>query len=555
MRSICIFVSLVLGAFGCRAYAGTIDTWTGATGNFGDGTQWQNGGPSAWTSGGDVILSGPDDYATVEGAYDLTGDPKVYLKLKGDATVAVIDGADLSVYRIYLGDQGIGHILQTGGALAVTADCYAGSGPGSTGNYTISGGSLWMDKYKAGGSNSGSGGTEATLTVIGDDAVISMRRLYVGAESATIYGKCTLEFRIAETGVSPMEVTGEFHLDEAGALSTANLVVTTEAVLGAEDIVLINLTDSGAIDGGTFDTLNGGSAAEGTQISLGGNLYELTYAYDVGGAGHYNDVALVFVEGGTSPGGAHTPDPQDDAVVDGTLALLGWVNPDPNVPGTPVTCTVFFGTAPDRQQMDHVTLGADISEVSINTANFPMYGNLVNQTHYYWAVDAADPSTQPDPIPGDIWSFFVYDNIAPAADAGPDQVVWLGMSGTPAREAVILDGATSDDGSYTVLWTQVANGAPAVSVSPADVDDTSVTITERGTYELMLTADDGVRQTSDTVQIIVGEDSCDASHMSTGLPYDAEDMNRDCVVDLADFALLFAEDWLVCTDTLTHCGN
>ena len=40
MRSICIFVSLVLGAFGCRAYAGTIDTWTGATGNFGDGTQF-----------------------------------------------------------------------------------------------------------------------------------------------------------------------------------------------------------------------------------------------------------------------------------------------------------------------------------------------------------------------------------------------------------------------------------------------------------------------------------------------------------------------------------
>ena len=49
--------------------------------------------------------------------------------------------------------------------------------------------------------------------------------------------------------------------------------------------------------------------------------------------------------------------------------------------------------------------------------------------------------------------------------------------------------------------------------------------------------------------------ACDASHLSTGAAYDAADVNRDCIVDIADFAALIAENWLTCSDTLTHCGR
>jgi len=43
-----------------------------------------------------------------------------------------------------------------------------------------------------------------------------------------------------------------------------------------------------------------------------------------------------------------------------------------------------------------------------------------------------------------------------------------------------------------------------VTVSPNNINDTTVTITQRGTYAFKLTADDGVAQSFDTVQIIVG---------------------------------------------------
>ncbi|MDD5010789.1 MAG: hypothetical protein PHQ00_01565, partial [Phycisphaerae bacterium] len=244
--------------------------------------------------------------------------------------------------------------------------------------------------------------------------------------------------------------------------------------------------------------------------------------------------------------------PPNGVTVDTSLALLDWTNPSPQVQGNPVYCDVYLGTEPNRLNMDKITLGDNISQVAVNTTYFPTYGNLQNETRYYWVVDVHDGN---DLRSGPMWNFFAYRNDAPVVDAGPDQVIWLGMSGTQGQETAALDGETSDDGDYTVLWTQMSNGAPTVSITPNNIDDTSVTITARGTYEFMLTADDGYMQTSDTVQIVVGSTSCDASHMSTGAEYDAEDQNQDCVVDMADLAVLIANDWLLCTDWLTNCGN
>jgi hypothetical protein len=151
------------------------------------------------------------------------------------------------------------------------------------------------------------------------------------------------------------------------------------------------------------------------------------------------------------------------------------------------------------------------------------------------------------------WLKTTYENPSPlSVNAGADQTTWLGHSGTSGQEIVYLDGTTSDDRPYTVLWTQVANGAAAVTISPNNVDDTNVTITQRGMYEFKLTAEDDSGQVFDTVKVAVGTNACDASHLSTGEAYAAGDFNQDCMVNMQDVAL-FAIKWLKCTNTLTGC--
>jgi len=546
----------------CSAYAGTLDVWNGPTGSFWDGAKWKNGGPAVWTStssSDELKVTTEDSVCTV----DQTGSWVYKLSVASGpdgATLEVASGS-LGMGEVRVGASGatsvgaIGYVSHTSGTFGVKDLILgrAGSTPVGKGYYTISGGSLTYTSGATGrlyvGAGSGGAYTEGTLTIIGNAASIQMKELYVGSDG-TNNGKGTLVYQVGAGGVSAIEVSDGAYLDAGGASSIANLEVSTMAAsLAQADIVLVHLTGGNALSG-TFDAMNGGSATEGTQITLAGNVYSLTYQYVAEGS-TANDIALVF-EGGTGEQTAHSPLPTNGATVDTTLGLLDWVNPNPEVPGNPVYCDVYLGTEPNRLSMDMTTLGNDVSQVEITSGNFPTFGVLQNETQYYWAVDVHDGSNV---RPGPMWSFTASHVEAPTADAGPDQVAWLGMSGTPGQEVVYLDGTTSDDGPYTVLWTQVSNGAPAVAIIPDNTDDTSVTITTRGTYEFMLTADDGVMQTSDRAQVIVGADSCDASHMSTGAAYDTADQNHDCVVDIADFAALIVSHWLECTDTLTNCGD
>jgi len=251
-----------------------------------------------------------------------------------------------------------------------------------------------------------------------------------------------------------------------------------------------------------------------------------------------------------APYGADKPYPCPGQVVPSTLAGLSWANPDVNDINPQICPTVYLGTEPNRLKMDSVLLPVNAESVLINTANFPRFGSLVNKQTYYWIVDCRNEKTG-KVIPGLVWSFYVNNNEAPVVEAGNPQVLW----GLP--KAVALDGSVTDDGlpssSYTVLWTQVDNGAPAAVISPADAEDTTVTITQRGDYLFKLTADDGEAQGSDTVRVVVGETPCDASHLSSGAAYAPGDVNKDCIVNLEDFALLIAPNWMDCTDELTLC--
>lgn len=565
MRKLYILWALMLCMLAGGTLAGTIDVWIGPAGSFTDGSKWQNGGPVTWTStstGDELKITGNGTVCTADTAgnwiYRLT-----VASGPAGSTLEIVNGGSLGMGEIRVGAAGatsagsVGYVSHTGGTFSVKdliLGHWSSGKPTAQAYYTISGGTLTYNAGATGrlyvGAGNNGGYTEGTFTIVGNAAMIVMDSLYVGSENGTNYGKGILVYQIGAAGVSPITIDDAVYLDTAGASSVANLEVSTTAPsLPGADIILVNVTSGNALTG-MFDAMNGGSAAEGTEIILAGNTYSLTYQY-AAQAGTNNDIALVF-EGGAANPAAHTPVPADGASVDTTLGLLDWINPDPNIPGNPVYCDVYLGTEPNRLIMDKKTLGNDISQVDMNTTNFPTYGNLQNQIQYYWAVDVHDAG---DLLAGEMWSFLVDHNESPVVNAGDDQVTWLGYSGTPGQEIVYLDGTTSDDGAYTVLWVQAANGAPAVTISPNNVDDTSVTITARGTYEFILMADDGIRQTSDTVVIIVGSTSCDASHMSTGEAYDAMDQNEDCIVDLADFMVLIAGDWLECTDSLTNCGN
>ena len=241
---------------------------------------------------------------------------------------------------------------------------------------------------------------------------------------------------------------------------------------------------------------------------------------------------------------------------------MTWENADPNDGESSLTPTVYLGTTDVKAEMDSITLAPNARGVLLNSSNFSNFGNLQNLTDYYWIVDCYDNSPGQEGMKyGDTWHFRVNNNDAPVVDAGPDQTVWLGMSGTAGQETVDLDATVTDDGlpnppaAFTLKWTQVLNDAPIVGIDPNTVEDTSITLTERGDYEFMLTANDGSLENSDTVRIVVGDTSCDASHMETGDEYQAGDYNQDCKIDLDDLVLLIINNWLDCTDALTDCED
>ncbi len=252
-----------------------------------------------------------------------------------------------------------------------------------------------------------------------------------------------------------------------------------------------------------------------------------------------------------TPPGADWPIPYQGQTVQTSLALLQWTNPEPNLPGGIITCDVYLGTEPNRLQMDKVTLGPGVNAALVNASNFPHFVPLQEHQTYYWIVDVHD-TTRQEVLEGLVWSFYVNDNTAPTVDAGPDQVTW----GLP--KVISLSGTASDDGRpnppglMTIQWTQ--DSGPAVTISPNDQLNTSVSISQAGVYVFRLTANDSEKQTYDTVKVVVGETSCQASHLSTGQPYMAGDFNQDCIVDLEDFAQLLSKNWQDCTDQLVGCN-
>jgi len=256
--------------------------WIGGVGNWNVAGNWTNGVPNDTE---DVKIITEGDICTVNTNVPAMNSYKI--AIARDATLVIDEGGYLkSGKELKPGDASasssgsdIGYLILQGGQLDNTGKIEVGYKTGGDGRFTISGGSLTGagGRLFVGGANQA--GAIGKVTIQGSAAAISQQDLYVGASDSTGTnpGDGTLEFQIDSAGVSPIGLSGTAYLDPAGAGSTAALVLSlTAAPPSGQDILLI----SGTVTG-TFDTVNGAPAPEGTLVVLnfGGKFYSYTLTY------------------------------------------------------------------------------------------------------------------------------------------------------------------------------------------------------------------------------------------------------------------------------------
>jgi hypothetical protein len=308
-------ISLIILLVGLIASSASASTYAIATGNWTDPCIWDDGSVPPYEipiDDGDEIKIGSTADVTVTvnsnvGNYSITK-----IDTANGSTLYVTDGEETPGYigggkEWHIGDSGmvsgdsdIGYLTQDGGTVDITdsGKLFVGYKSGGDGTYTMSGGLLTGDSgrlYVGCGNVDGSIGK---FIVVGDDPnILLYNTVYVASASSTgddDVGTATMEFDLdADGAVSKMRAV-KFAID-AGGGGTANLVVVVTGITVANvDIVLMESTGTSDV-AGLFDTLNGGSAAEGTFIQLGTNWYKLTYVYDEAGDSEDNDIALVWV--------------------------------------------------------------------------------------------------------------------------------------------------------------------------------------------------------------------------------------------------------------------
>jgi len=300
--------------------ATTLYNWTD-----GDQADWDDEDGSNWTDEfGNIItkpdgqyevkIKGPNSIVrldTVEGNWDYTGNG-TRLRIYKGATLNIVDGGELLGFGwIRIGEQTgtpeqIGYLNQSGGSIVLrkmkeTGKICIGDGygllHGST--YTMSGGTLtydFEDPACAGQLVVGARDGEGTFVVVGNEAQIRMKNLYVAGDNsggvAYNYGIGTLHFMVGADGVSPINLDSTAYIDQ-GLNSVANLLVSlTSAPPIGEDILLINAATTVH---GFFDFLNGASAEEGAFVSLNFGQFNYNYALTYAGGLDGKDIALLWV--------------------------------------------------------------------------------------------------------------------------------------------------------------------------------------------------------------------------------------------------------------------
>jgi hypothetical protein len=219
-------------------------------------------------------------------------------------------------------------------------------------------------------------------------------------------------------------------------------------------------------------------------------------------------------------GTATEPDPADGAEsISPDLDELSWKSPDPNSPTEPIYCDVWFtDDFPEygiyRDDPNFALLYADkivdneaVESVTLSTCDPPI--DLVMDKQYFWRVDIYEPNATPPNVPvmkiSDVWTFDTI-NRAPVVDAGLKQNLWLDAgSASTTMDALVTDDGLPLLADVTLEWT-VEIGPPVV-FSDDTVEDPEVTFNAPGEYVLRLTADDTLLEGTDTVTVMVFEET------------------------------------------------
>jgi len=271
------------------------------TGGYWSDPNWSD--PNSWSQGHlptvneEVKIRGDGTVCTLNtgtGGWGIGQRLRVY----EGATLLIEDGARLlGAGWMRVGAGNPGYVEQTGGLVRLqpgkdSAKLGIGDSGGSDGHYTISDGTItYIDSVEKPGSQLivGARGGTGILTIIGIEPSIQMNELIVGDRAGA---SGTIEFQIDANGVSPIGLDSNATLDPLGADSTANLLVSAIDAPPMSDILLVDVSSGGVIEG-IFDTVNGASAPEGAPVvtSFGGvdYYYNMTYA---GGTG--NDIVLQY---------------------------------------------------------------------------------------------------------------------------------------------------------------------------------------------------------------------------------------------------------------------
>jgi len=311
-------VALLISLMASGAFAVTSFNWDpNKAGDWNDPNKWLdgNGNPAGSTPDGtaQIQIRRSGSQCTLDTSVGEDWAKAQRFRVYDEAVLNIVDGGSLlgaSWLRVGTAD-GHAKLNQTGGVIRLkrssdNSKLHIGDAGGSQGStYTMSGGTL---TYLDGDGSLWAGyrGGEGKFTVVGTGPKILMRKLYVGGDMAPKAGAGTIEFKIGPNGISPIQISNSVHIDRDGEGSKASLLVSTTAIPPKADIVLIEDTSGGRVEG-VFETVNGNPAPEGAPVVLSYSgtdyHYKLTYKHDAGGDGNKNDVALIYVsEPPKSPG-------------------------------------------------------------------------------------------------------------------------------------------------------------------------------------------------------------------------------------------------------------
>lgn len=316
MKKSIVLLVLIIGT---TSFAATVGNWisAGGAGSWSDPAMWAAGAVPVTTAGSSDEIKINSSVSSPDVTINYAANYNCRLSTAGNedtpTIIRIANGADFQMGEFRVASRGVSsgmaavaNVYQTGGTLTVgdlVIGRYASGGIDPVrGSYTISDGTI---AYKNNGrlyvgaqtGSSGYYGAQGTFTVEGNAASITMKKLYVGARDATTWGTGTMEFKAGANGVSAVKLADadSIQLDLAGASSTTNLVVSLTSTAPIADILLIENTNTGAVNG-RFDTINGIDAVEGAQVNLGGTIFTLTYLYDGTGDELNNDIALIVPE-------------------------------------------------------------------------------------------------------------------------------------------------------------------------------------------------------------------------------------------------------------------